>query len=154
MLVLSRGRNEKVVFPTLGISVEILRVAGNKVRLGIDAPREVPVHRHELAKRIEIGSESDVLKLPRPKNEPKSRMSRAVRNRLHAAAQVLQLLHKSIEAGDLSDVEPTIFKVFDELKKIETELEGNPAPMPDSHREEVVSCSNEFAHCGCDQRFE
>lgn len=49
MLVLSRGRNDKVVFPTLGISVEILRVAGNKVRLGIDAPHEIPVHRHEVS---------------------------------------------------------------------------------------------------------
>jgi hypothetical protein len=42
MLVLSRGRNDKVVFPTLGISVEILRVAGNKVRLGIDAHMRYP----------------------------------------------------------------------------------------------------------------
>ena len=53
MLVLSRGRNDKVVFPTLGISVEILRVAGNKVRLGIEAPQEIPVHRHEVSERIE-----------------------------------------------------------------------------------------------------
>src|SRR3990170_1989738 len=52
MLVLSRGRNDKVVFPTLGISVEILRVAGNKVRLGIEAPQEIPVHRHEVSERI------------------------------------------------------------------------------------------------------
>ena len=30
MLVLSRGRNDKVVFPTLGISVEILRLPATK----------------------------------------------------------------------------------------------------------------------------
>ena len=58
MLVLSRGRNDKVVFPTLGISVEILRVAGNKVRLGIDAPHEIPVHRHEVSERMESNGES------------------------------------------------------------------------------------------------
>ena len=50
MLVLSRGLNEKVVFPTLGITVDILRLAGSKVRLGIDAPREIPVMREELRK--------------------------------------------------------------------------------------------------------
>ena len=57
MLVLSRGRNDKVVFPTLGISVEILRVAGNKVRLGIDAPHEIPVHRHEVSERMDANGE-------------------------------------------------------------------------------------------------
>ena len=65
MLVLSRGRNDKVVFPTLGISVEILRVAGNKVRLGIEAPQEVPVHRHEVSDRIAAsGGEQSIIKLP------------------------------------------------------------------------------------------
>ena len=34
MLVLSRRETEKVLFPTLGISVELLRVQGNRARLG------------------------------------------------------------------------------------------------------------------------
>ena len=66
MLVLSRGRNDKVVFPTLGISVEILRVAGNKVRLGIEAPHEIPVHRHEVSERMEANGEAETLKFPTP----------------------------------------------------------------------------------------
>ena len=52
MLVLSRGFEQKIVFPTLGISVEVLRISGNKVQLGVEAPRDVPVHRHEVADRI------------------------------------------------------------------------------------------------------
>jgi carbon storage regulator len=52
MLVLSRHNRQKIVFPTLGISVEILQIAGNKVRVGIDAPTDVPVHRSEVADRI------------------------------------------------------------------------------------------------------
>lgn len=32
MLVLSRRQNDKVVFPNLGITVEILRISGNSVR--------------------------------------------------------------------------------------------------------------------------
>ena len=52
MLVLSRSNRQKIVFPTLGISIEVLRIAGNKVRVGIDAPSDVPVHRQEVADRI------------------------------------------------------------------------------------------------------
>ncbi len=52
MLVLSRSSRQKIVFPTLGISIEVLHIAGNKVRVGIDAPTDVPVHREEVADRI------------------------------------------------------------------------------------------------------
>ena len=44
MLVLSRTDKEKIVFPTLGISIQVLHVGANKVRLGIDAPSDIPVH--------------------------------------------------------------------------------------------------------------
>ena len=52
MLVLSRNSHQKIVFPTLGISVEILKIKGNKVRVGINAPTSVPVHRSEVAERM------------------------------------------------------------------------------------------------------
>ena len=48
MLVLSRRESEKIFFPDLGISLEIVRVKGNTVRIGVDAPREVRVQRGEL----------------------------------------------------------------------------------------------------------
>ena len=52
MLVLSRKQKQKIDFPTLGISVEVLLIAGKKVRIGIAAPTDIPVHRHEVAERI------------------------------------------------------------------------------------------------------
>ncbi|HMP01347.1 MAG TPA: carbon storage regulator [Gemmatales bacterium] len=51
MLVLSRRPKEKIVFPTLGVSLTVVDVKGNTVRLGIDAPGEVPVLRDELLPR-------------------------------------------------------------------------------------------------------
>jgi carbon storage regulator CsrA len=51
MLVLSRGTQQKIVFPTLGVSIEILQISGKRVRIGIAAPAEVPVHRNEIAER-------------------------------------------------------------------------------------------------------
>ncbi len=52
MLVLSRSNRQKIDFPTLGISIEILRISGKRVRVGIEAPTDVPVHRREVADRI------------------------------------------------------------------------------------------------------
>lgn len=48
MLVLSRKQTESVVLPDLGITIRVLKVAGNRVQIGIDAPKEVRVLRGEL----------------------------------------------------------------------------------------------------------
>jgi len=47
MLVLSRKKNESIVIND-EISVTILEIRGDKVRLGIEAPKKVPVHRREV----------------------------------------------------------------------------------------------------------
>jgi len=49
MLVLSRHSNQGIVAPDLGISIRILSVNGTKVKVGIDAPRNVRFLRSELA---------------------------------------------------------------------------------------------------------
>ena len=49
MLVLSRKTNESIVIGN-NITVQILKVKGNTIRLGITAPRDVPVRRSELSK--------------------------------------------------------------------------------------------------------
>ena len=47
MLVLSRKKNESVVISD-SVVVTIVEIRGDKVRLGIEAPEEVPVHRREV----------------------------------------------------------------------------------------------------------
>ncbi len=47
MLVLSRKRNESIVIDDR-IVVTVVDIRGDKVRLGIDAPKEVTIHRHEI----------------------------------------------------------------------------------------------------------
>jgi carbon storage regulator CsrA len=51
MLVLSRKNGESIVIDG-AIKVQVIGVKNNVVRLGIDAPKEVPVHRSELFERI------------------------------------------------------------------------------------------------------
>jgi carbon storage regulator len=52
MLVLSRKRGETIVIGN-GVTVTVLAVDGDRVKLGIVAPAEVPVHREEVFQRIE-----------------------------------------------------------------------------------------------------
>lgn len=47
MLVLSRKKNERIVIND-NIVVMVIDIRGDKVRLGIEAPKDVPVHRREV----------------------------------------------------------------------------------------------------------
>lgn len=52
MLVLSRHRNEQVMIGD-HIVLTIVDIRGDKVRLGIKAPNDVPVHRREVYEAIQ-----------------------------------------------------------------------------------------------------
>jgi len=49
MLVLSRRLKEEVFFPDLQVSVQVLEIKGDRVRLGFSAPASVTIVRGELA---------------------------------------------------------------------------------------------------------
>jgi carbon storage regulator len=72
MLVLSRRLNESIVIGN-DIVITVLEIRGDQIRLGIDAPRSVSVHRQEIyaelarANRDAAGAQSDdVQRLPQP----------------------------------------------------------------------------------------
>ena len=52
MLVLSRKKDEKIIIGD-NITIMVIEIRGDKVRLGIDAPREVTVHRQEVYEAIQ-----------------------------------------------------------------------------------------------------
>ena len=52
MLVLSRCKDESIMVGD-DIEIKVVDIRGNKVRLGITAPRQVPVHRIEVYKAIQ-----------------------------------------------------------------------------------------------------
>ena len=59
MLVLSRKKNESIIINDQ-ITVTVVEIRGDKVRLGIDAPKDVSVHRREVYEAIQSQAE------PRP----------------------------------------------------------------------------------------
>ena len=55
MLVLSRAVNEKIIITLPNgdlLKITIVELRRGKVRLGIEAPREIPVHREEVYNAI------------------------------------------------------------------------------------------------------
>ena len=58
MLVLSRKKNESIVVNN-DITIVVVEIRGDKVRLGVEAPREVPVHRREVYDAIERQRQAD-----------------------------------------------------------------------------------------------
>ncbi len=56
MLVLTRRSTERVMIGD-DVVVTVLEIRGDQVRLGIEAPRDVQVHREEVLEAIEAGEE-------------------------------------------------------------------------------------------------
>ena len=57
MLILTRRVGETLMIGD-SVSVTVLGVKGNQVRIGITAPKDVAVHREEICQRIQRGDEA------------------------------------------------------------------------------------------------
>ena len=66
MLVLSRKKDEKIVIGDQ-ITLMVIDIRGDKVRLGIEAPKDVAVHRQEVYEAIQKEMEME--------SEPKSELN-------------------------------------------------------------------------------
>lgn len=90
MLILSRREAEKVLFPGLGISVEITRVQGRSVRLGIQAPDEIRIIRGELE------STADLTPRKQNRTKPNYSTSPAIKKCLDAANLAIHLAQNQL----------------------------------------------------------
>ena len=120
MLVLSRGRNDKVVFPNLGITVEVLNIASNKVRLGVDAPSDVTILRHEL---VDDGKHETAETAHRPQTR---KLTHEIRNRLHTATLAVHLAQKQLQSGDLEMADKMLRRGLAEFADLD-QLVGSPS---------------------------
>jgi len=77
MLVLSRKKNESIVINN-DITVTVVEIRGDKVRLGIVAPKEVPVHRQEVFDAIHGKANSEQPPAPAVTAKPVDPSGRAV----------------------------------------------------------------------------
>lgn len=114
MLVLSRKEREKILLPTLGITLELLRIQGRTARIGIDAPDDVPIYRHEIAEHRSVAFTSDA-----DLRASIDRLARAVRDRLDTSSACLNELHRHLESLADEHGQNLVMDVFHELKALD-----------------------------------
>jgi CheY-like chemotaxis protein/sRNA-binding carbon storage regulator CsrA len=114
----------------LGIAVEILRVSGNTVRVGVEAPQDVRVLRGELMDE----------KVEAELRESERKQRHAFRNRMHTASLALHLLQKQLEAGHSKAADATLAQVleaFSELDRTARPPLAQP-PKPEAERRRAL----------------
>ncbi len=124
MLVLSRRTNQKVVFPSLGITLSVLKVRGSVVKVGISAPSEVPVLRDEIAEnrhdRFQLQSVAS--SCARRGMQMTSEQRHRLNNGLNVANLALHVTRKQIEHQRTEDATASLKKVIDALDALEREI--------------------------------
>ena len=117
MLIVSRKQNQKVMFPHLGIAVEILRIAGKTVRVGIEAPDDVRILRGELAEDQEFVAEDKARR-------------HDLRNRLNSVHLALHLLQKQLDGGHFDEVDSTLNQAIGSLEDLDQIVAGRRSHLP------------------------
>lgn len=128
MLVLSRKENQSIRFPNLGISVHLVRVEGKKVRLGIDAPKDVRIHRDELCDPDFDETESSLRQLRHQR-----------RNEWNKVRIGLALAQKQLEYGQAEDAEQTLAGAIAELDRLDKATRHELSPRPSYGRQATGS---------------
>jgi carbon storage regulator CsrA len=123
MLVLSRRAGDKILFPDLNISVGILQTNGRNVRVGIEAPPDVAVLRHELAAEPSRRSSASAAK---------KFSDHDVRNRLNIARLGMHLMEQQLKSGDAGAALSTMGRAIKALDEIEATIKhGSGGPGSD-----------------------
>lgn len=128
MLVLTRRENEKIVFPEVGITVELVSINGSRARLGVEAPAEVRILRHEIAEK-ELAANPLTFAIKDPsklkalaKQAHSNKPSHAVRNHLNSTSIAAQLLRRQLDMGLIDEAEATVQTLLSELSALNTEI--------------------------------
>ena len=130
MLVLSRRPSEKLLFPTLHTTVEVLSIKPRVVRLGIEAPDDVAVLRGEL--RPLPGGPSPA----GPRVAGPDRARHLVRGRLNNLLLGIAVLRRQLRAGSTVAALDTLEKLEAELENLQRQLDS----LGDDATELVARC--------------
>ena len=119
MLVVTRRPSERIVFPSLGITVHLLKWAKGSARIGIEAPPEIPILRNELLPTLDA---------------PVRRSSHDLANTLSKATLAVQLAQKQVETGRSEAAIATLNIAMESLESLVTTHRSPAPPRPPAPR--------------------
>ena len=122
MLVLSRRESESIVFPELGITIEVRQLTRNQVRLGIVAPKQIRVFRSELEHQVEEGVVDSGQELTRQQ----------LQKNLDAANLAIHLAQNQLCQGREENAEAALNEAVNCLQELETLLQPDRRVSPAS----------------------
>ncbi len=119
MLVLSRKLKEKIVLPTVSITIQVVKIKRGVVRLGIDAPPEVTVLREEVPDRASEWAEERT----RPEHSDTGEgdpdeFVRQVHDRLKTTGVGLGLLRLQLDVGLAEEAKATLAGLQNDFQEL------------------------------------
>jgi two-component system OmpR family response regulator len=149
MLILSRSAGDGIAFPELDLAIEILKIHGNRVQVGVKASDEIRVLRSELLERSTLVSsaESSNHRSARraekrvvqstgtsPDRHGETLHEQELRNRINAVALAMSIAEKHLERGDLHRAELALQQIVSKLTPVlESEVQSVSEPAPAYH---------------------
>ncbi|MBW3596166.1 MAG: response regulator [Planctomycetes bacterium] len=115
MLVLSRHEEDTLYFPSIDATVKLVQIKGKTAKVGVTAPRDVPVLRGELVEECH----RRLARLQRLEKEGPV-LSHAARNLLNNVTIGLSLLRRQLDAGMPTDARTTLQTVLSSIAEAET----------------------------------
>ncbi|HMO35012.1 MAG TPA: carbon storage regulator [Gemmatales bacterium] len=148
MLVLSRQPGQRLIFPGLNIRVEVVKVSGQLVRLGIDAPANIKILREELAPTD--AAPSSLVRI-----SPEREWVHAFRVKLNNALMSLYVAERYLQQGDSSRADELMQQGIVMLQELESMNGGQPqvkrhcrALLVEDNKNEEALLANYLRMCG------
>ena len=119
MLVLSRTEGDSISFPELDLSIQVLKVQGGRVQIGVKAAETIRVLRSELLERT-----------PNKLEACNAQAMHDVRNRLNAVSLAMCISQKHLERGDIAGAELALQQIAQKLQNLTS---SKPVPLKQSN---------------------
>jgi len=129
MLVLSRTEGDGISFPELDLAIQVLKVQGSRVQIGVSAAEEIRVLRSELLGRVSNH------------REPASGEDQhSLRNCINSISLAMTISLKHLERGDVKNAELALSRIAGTLRHRSNSSQGiHPKPLADRVQDQAPS---------------